>query len=213
MSRNKIETIFNILFKRFGEQHWWPGDTSFEIIIGAILTQGTNWNNVEKAIGNIKKEGLLDIDRFKDLKIEKIKYLVKPSGFYNVKAQRLKIFLSEFKKRFKKIEEMKEMEIEEIRQWLLSIKGIGKETADSIILYALNKPVFVVDAYTRRILKRHNLINGDEDYEIIRKIFEDNLPKDQKIYNEYHALLVKVGKDYCFKNNPYCEKCPLKIIF
>lgn len=212
MSNNKIKKIYDLLFDAFGNQHWWPGETDFEIIIGAILTQGTNWKNVEKAINNIKKEGLLEIDKFKDLKIQKIKRLIKPSGFYNVKGERLKNFIDGFKNKFQKIEDLKKLDIYELREWLLSIKGIGKETADSIILYALKKPVFVVDAYTRRILKRHSFINGNEDYEKIRKFFEDNLPKDERLYNEYHALLVKVGKEFCFKINPKCEKCPLNIL-
>ncbi len=212
MSRNKIRKIFDLLFERFGEQHWWPGETEFEIIIGAILTQGTNWNNVEKAINNIKEEGLLDIEKFKTLNIEKIKRLIKPSGFYNVKGERLKNFIDEFKNKFKSIDDMKKSGKNELREWLLSIKGIGKETADSIILYALRKPVFVVDAYTRRILERHRIIKGNEDYDEIQRIFEDNLPEDEKIFNEYHALLVKTGKEFCLKKNPRCKECPLNIL-
>lgn len=212
MSRNKIRKIFDLLFERFGEQHWWPGDTEFEIIIGAILTQGTNWNNVEKAINNIKEEGLLDINKFKDLKIQDVKRLIKPSGFYNVKGERLKNFIDEFKNKFKDIDDMKKLGKNELREWLLSIKGIGKETADSIILYALRKPVFVVDVYTRRILNRHNIIKGNEEYDEIRKIFEDNLPNDERIFNEYHALLVKIGKEFCLKKNPKCKECPLNIL-
>uniref|UniRef100_A0A7C4U7X3 Endonuclease III domain-containing protein n=1 Tax=candidate division WOR-3 bacterium TaxID=2052148 RepID=A0A7C4U7X3_UNCW3 len=212
MWENKIRKIYEILFKRFGEQHWWPGETDFEIIVGAILTQGTNWKNVEKSINNIKERGLLELEKFKNLSIEEIRELIKPSGFFNVKAKRLKNFLNEFSRRFRSIDEMKTMERDELRKYLLSIKGIGKETADSIILYALKKPIFVVDAYTRRILVRHNIIKGDEDYEYIRRLFEDNLPDDEKLFNEYHALLVKLGKEYCLKKKPLCSECPLNNI-
>jgi endonuclease-3 related protein len=212
MWENKIRKIYEILFKRFGEQHWWPGETDFEIIVGAILTQGTNWKNVEKSINNIKERGLLELEKFKNLSIEEIRELIKPSGFFNVKAKRLKNFLDEFSRRFRSIDEMKTMERDELRKYLLSIKGIGKETADSIILYALKKPIFVVDAYTRRILVRHNIIKGDEDYEYIRRLFEDNLPDDEKLFNEYHALLVKLGKEYCLKKKPLCSECPLNNI-
>jgi len=212
MWENKIRKIYEILFKRFGEQHWWPGETDFEIIVGAILTQGTNWKNVEKSINNIKERGLLELEKFKNLSIEEIRELIKPSGFFNVKAKRLKNFLNEFSRRFRSIDEMKTMERDELRKYLLSIKGIGKETADSIILYALKKPIFVVDAYTRRILVRHNIIKGDEDYEYIRRLFEDNLPDDEKLFNEYHALLVKLGKEYCLKKKPLYSECPLNNI-
>lgn len=210
---NKIIKIYSTLYKSFGPQHWWPGETSFEIMIGAILTQNTNWKNVEKAISNIKNKNLLDPFKLNSISNNELQTLIKPSGFYRLKAKRLKIFLEYFIKDFNgSIENMKKLDRDELRDYLLSIKGIGKETADSIILYALSKAIFVVDTYTQRILSRHNLIKLGEDYDLIQSIFHNTLPENVKLFNEYHALLVKIGKEFCFKNSPLCDKCPLKHI-
>lgn len=201
--------IYEHLFDRFGPQHWWPGDSPFEVMVGAILTQNTNWQNVEKAICNIKNADLLHPHKLLANK-EKIPELIRPSGFYKLKSRRLIAFLKYFVKRYGgNVKNFSRIKTDYLRNELLSITGIGPETADSILLYALNRPVFVVDTYTRRILMRHNLINQKTDYEEIQKFFEKNLPRDTKLYNEYHALIVRLGKEYCRKNEPLCDTCPI----
>jgi len=205
--------IYERLFDKFGPQHWWPGETPFEIMVGAILTQNTNWQNVEKAINNIKNSGLLDPKRLLANK-KKIPNLIRPSGFYQLKTNRLIEFLRYFVERYDG--EIKNFELKDtksLRDELLSIKGIGPETADSILLYALNRPVFVVDAYTRRFLFRHKLIDDDADYDEIQRLFEENIPRNTRLYNEYHALIVRLGKEYCKKNEPLCDICPLYNLF
>ena len=207
-----IRKIYDTLYETYGEQKWWPHDTVLEVAIGAILTQNTAWRNVEKAINNLKREGLLDGKKLLSVSDDKLKELIRPAGFYNQKAERLKSFLKYLYKKggcLKKIND----DTKKIRNELLQIKGIGKETADSILLYAMDRPVFVVDAYTRRVLKRHNIIKEKADYETIQSLFEQNLPKDVSLYKEYHALLVKLGKEHCRSRNPQCGTCPLKILF
>ncbi len=204
---NKIYSIYKILYRTFGTQHWWPGDTPFEVMVGAILTQNTAWKNVEKAINNLKKHDLLSPEKIYNTPTEEVAEIIKPSGFFNIKALRLKSLISFFIEDYQgKIKKMKEDE--NIREKLLSVSGIGKETADSILLYALNIPVFVVDAYTKRVLLRHNIIKEDSTYDEIQFIFTDALPEDVQIYNEYHALIVKLAKEYCRKK-PLCDNCPL----
>ena len=209
-----ILKFYQKLYRHFGPQHWWPGETPFEVMVGAILTQNTAWKNVERAIENLKKENALSPEEINKMNIEKLAQLIKPSGFYNLKAKRLKSFIERFMEDFHgDIQGMKKLEKHTLREWLLSIPGIGRETADSIILYAIEKPIFVVDAYTRRILSRHGFIKGDEDYDEIQEIFHRNLPVDTGLFNEYHALIVRLGKEYCRKKNPLCETCPLKDYF
>jgi len=205
--------MYERLFNNFGPQHWWPGDTPFEIMVGAILTQNTNWQNVERAINNIKKAGLLDPKKLLANK-KRIPSLIRPSGFYQLKTKRLIEFLRYFVERYDgEIKNFDDKDTKSLRDELLSIKGIGPETADSILLYALNRPVFVVDAYTRRFLLRHRLIGDDADYHKIQRLFEENLPRDTRLYNEYHALIVRLGKEYCKKNEPLCDICPLYNLF
>lgn len=190
--------IYNILLKEFGRQNWWPvksRDKKSEIIIGAILTQNTSWKNAEKALDNLEKENLISLAKIKDTNINKIKKLIRPSGFYNQKAERLKE-IAEFFFRNKPT-----------REQLLNLKGIGKETADSILLYAYNKPFFVIDAYTRRIMER--LGYKFESYEELQQLFMKALPKDYKTYKEFHALLVELAKRNCRKI-PVCEGCVLR---
>lgn len=206
-----ILKFYQKLYRHFGSQHWWPGETPFEVMVGAILTQNTAWKNVERAIENLKKENALSPEEINKMNIEKLAQLIKPSGFYNLKAKRLKSFIERFMEDFNgDIQGMKKLEKHTLREWLLSIPGIGRETADSIILYAIEKPIFVVDAYTRRIFSRHGFIKGDEDYDEIQEIFHKNLPVDTELFNEYHALIVRLGKEYCKKQNPLCETCPLR---
>ena len=214
MKADLILKFYQKLYRHFGPQHWWPGETPFEVMVGAILTQNTAWKNVERAIENLKRENALSPEEINKMNIEKLAQLIKPSGFYNLKAKRLKSFIERFMEDFNgDIQEMKKLEKHTLREWLLSIPGIGRETADSIILYAIEKPIFVVDAYTRRILSRHGFIKGDEDYDEIQEIFHKNLPVDTGLYNEYHALIVRLGKEYCRKKNPLCETCPLRDYF
>ncbi|AEF96824.1 endonuclease III domain-containing protein [Methanotorris igneus] len=203
--------IYHLLLSHFGYQNWWPAETRYEVVIGAVLTQNTSWKNVEKAIENLKKENLIDERKILEIDTEKLKKLIKPAGFYNIKAERLKNITHHIVKNYGSTENLAKLPIklEDLRKELLNVKGIGKETADSILLYALDRPIFVVDAYTKRIFSRLGVIEGGEEYDEIRHIFEENLPKDLKIYKEYHALIVELGKHYCKKRNPACEKCPL----
>ena len=158
MTRNRLTEIYNLLFERFGPQHWWPGETQFEIIVGAILTQNTNWTNVEKAISNLKGKDLLTPGKLYEVDTAKLAELIRPAGYFNIKAKRLKNFLVWFFKRYDgQLEELENVPVAKLREELLSIKGVGPETADSILLYALNKPTFVVDAYTARVAVRHHL--------------------------------------------------------
>ncbi len=211
--KNLLLEIYDRLYNRFGPQHWWPGESPLEIMVGAILTQNTNWQNVEKSIKNIKEAHLLEA-RLLLKNRKRIPELVKPSGFYRLKAQRLINFLKFFVNRYEgKVEELQRVKTERLRLELLAVPGIGPETADSILLYALNRAVFVVDAYTRRIFARHKIIGEKSKYEEIRQFFEENLPCDFRLYNEYHALLVKLGKIFCKKNEPLCNNCPLLPFF
>ncbi|MDD4893953.1 MAG: endonuclease III domain-containing protein [Candidatus Omnitrophica bacterium] len=209
----KLDLIYRRLYSFFGAQHWWPGDTPFEVMIGAMLTQNTNWLNVEKAIANLKKYKLLKPQALYKLPDKRLAELIRPSGYYNIKAKRLKSFLKFFID-FSggNIKNISHVPTPSLRRQLLAVKGIGPETADSMLLYALNRPVFVVDAYTKRILLRHRFIGPDADYDKIQNLFMKNLKSGVKLFNEYHALLVRLGKDFCLKNKPRCSGCPLKSI-
>lgn len=210
MINAKLREAYKLLYDRFGPQDWWPGETPFEVMVGAILTQNTNWGNVEKAIGNLKGQLLLDALKINSLGPDKLASLIKPAGYYNVKARRLKNLVFQYVKDFGgSVSPLKKLSLEDAREWLLSIKGVGFETADSILLYALEKPIFVVDAYTKRILVRHGLVSEEVGYAELQEVFMDNLEPDAVRFNEYHALVVRVGKEYC-KKNPRCTECPLK---
>ncbi len=209
----KLTDIYNRLYAHFGPQHWWPAENPFEVMIGAILTQNTAWSNVEKAIANLKRKKLLSPQKIERVHARHLAVLIKSSGFYNEKAKKLKAFIK-FLIGFcgGDINKLYPNGTEVLRKEFLKIKGIGEETADSILLYALNKPIFVVDAYTKRIFIRHRLISEDATYGEIQKFFMNNIPKRVKLFNEYHALIVQAGKNYCKKNNPLCEICPLKVV-
>jgi len=209
MKKNIFSEIFHRLYEVYGPQHWWPGDSPVEIAIGAILTQNTNWMNVEKAIENLKKKDLLDAKKLLSIEDDVLSDLIKPAGYYRIKTARLKNFLRWLVTKGG-FDRLRNKDVTELRNELLKIKGIGKETADSILLYALEKPIFVIDAYTRRILKRMGIIEAENmEYDEIRNLFESNLPRDVKLFNEYHALLVKLGKETCLKRNPQCTRCPI----
>jgi len=209
MKNKKLISIYNKLFKAFGPQHWWPGDTPFEVAVGAILTQNTNWGNVEKAINNLKKEKVLSAKAIHEMAANRLASLIQPSGYFNVKAKRLKAFISFLMKDYHgSMQRLKKEEMHSLRHKLLSVNGIGPETADSILLYALDIPIFVIDAYTKRVLSRHKILEHDEPYEKFQELFHSSLKKDGKLFNEYHALFVRVGKTFC-KTKPVCEMCPL----
>jgi endonuclease-3 related protein len=212
-SYNKILTdIFNTLYKAFGPQHWWPGETPFEVAVGAILTQNTNWVNVEKAINNLKNCTTLDAHFLHKMPHPKLASLIKPSGYFNIKAKRLKHFLAFLVNHYNgRIENMQNEDALMLRHQLLEVNGIGPETADSILLYALEKPFFVIDAYTKRVLAKHKIVSEEATYHEIQGLFHKNLPMDVKLFNEYHALFVMTGKHYC-KPKPRCEECPLRDI-
>lgn len=211
---NELKAIHQRLLKFYGPLHWWPGETPLEIMIGAILTQNTSWQNVVKAIQNIKKEGLLDVSALLAISEERLATLIRSSGYYNLKASRLKNFISYFYEKYRgSTEQLFSLEWKVLREELLAINGIGPETADSILLYAGGKPVFVIDAYTRRIFERHGYLNGKESYQDIQQFFMSYLPPQVSLFNEFHAQLVMVGKDYCLKNNPKCRICPLYPLF
>jgi len=201
---------FRLLIERFGSRGWWPGETPFEVMIGAILTQNTNWKNVEKAIANLKREGVLDPHALLDLSPARLAALIKPAGYFRVKAKRLRSFLEYFVDNYEgSARKMAKKELPALREELLGVNGIGPETADSILLYALRKEIFVIDAYTKRILSRHGLCAEDDCYDDMQALFMDRIERDVPLYNEYHALIVETGKDFC-RTNPRCEECPLK---
>ncbi len=201
--------IYKKLLSTFGKQGWWPGETPFEIIVGAILTQQTNWKNVERAIQNLKREKLLNPEALYKVSSSKIKKLIRPTIYYNQKTKKLKAFVKYLIEKYRgNLKALFNKKVSELRAELLSLHGIGKETADSIILYAAEKPIFVIDAYTKRIGKRLGLFDF-EDYEKIRNFFERNLPKSVYIYKEFHALLVELGKRFC-KRKPICDECPFR---
>ena len=206
-------SMYKKLYAHFGPRHWWPAKSAFEVTVGAILTQNTAWSNVEKAITNLKVKRLLSPAKIKQVNTKRLAALIRSSGFYNEKAKKLKAFvnfLSDFSGN--NLTKLRRRPTGDLRQELLRVKGIGPETADSILLYALGKPSFVVDAYTKRIFTRHKMIPEGAAYHEVQRFFTDNLPGDAKIYNEYHALIVETGKNYCKKNKPLCKICPLGLV-
>ncbi|MCK4293250.1 MAG: endonuclease III domain-containing protein [Planctomycetes bacterium] len=210
MITEQLTEIYKLLFESFGPQHWWPGETQFEIITGAILTQNTSWANVEKAIANLKSADRLMPEKLHSLDHSQLAELIRPAGYFNIKAKRLKSFLNWlFDNYHGQLTALEAMHTYHLRTELLAVKGIGPETADSILLYAFDRPIFVVDAYTARIAVRHHLIEPDADYEQLQDLFQSNLPQDVRLFNEYHALLVRLGKDLC-KPKPKCPACPLQ---
>ena len=206
-----MQKILDALLQHFGPQHWWPGDSPFEIAVGAILTQNTNWKNVAQAIENLKKADLLDAHSIDRLPLPELAELIRPAGYFRLKAKRLKNFVHWLVKRFDgSMAAMAAASPSTLREELLAINGIGPETADSILLYAAGKPTFVVDAYTHRIAVRHGWIEPEAGYDELKDHFESKLPDDVPTLNEMHALLVQVGKNYCRPREARCEQCPMK---
>ena len=208
-SNGDLTSVYHALYQRFGPQHWWPGDTPFEIVIGAILTQNTAWSNVSRAIDNLKQAGCLDPETLHRVSAAELAPLIRPSGYFRLKAARLKEFIDYlFRTYGGDPTQMLNKETLLLRKELLSIKGIGPETADSVILYAAQKPIFVVDAYTKRVFSRHGFFPENWGYDDIQLFFMNKLPRDVDLYNEYHALIVRLGKTYC-RTRPICDQCPL----
>jgi len=208
--REVLKGFYKALFSSFGPQGWWPGRTKFEVVVGAILTQNTNWKNVEKAIKNLKSRRLLNPQGMHDLSVHELAALIRPAGYFNVKAKRLKHFLNHLFDNYSgNLDGFFKRRTDVLREELLNINGIGPETADSILLYAANRPIFVIDAYTKRILLRHCMIKKHTDYHEMQRLFMENLVHDSPMFNEYHALIVKTGKDFCKTKEPLCSRCPL----
>jgi endonuclease III related protein len=205
-----LREVYERLLRAFGPQKWWPGDSPFEIIVGAVLVQNTAWRNVERAIENLRDAGLMQPQALYTLPEKELAELIRPAGYYQVKARRLRNLLRLVVERYDgSLDAMFRTDLETLREELLSVSGIGPETADAILLYAAEKPTFVVDTYTHRVLARHGWIGYDAGYHDIKDHFESSLPADAALYNEYHALMVRLGKDYCRKSGPMCEACPL----
>jgi endonuclease-3 related protein len=201
--------IYETLNAHFGDLHWWPGDSPFEVIVGAILTQNTAWRNVERAIFKLKLEGLLYPEGILKIDDRILADLIRQAGYYNIKTQRLKSFIRFLYEEYNgDLDNMFAEDLWYLRGELLKVKGIGEETADSILLYPGNKPIFIIDAYTRRILQRHDIIQRDVTYVEIQSLFMTHLPKSVPLYNQYHALLVNTGKYFCTRT-PRCDGCPL----
>lgn len=205
-----LDNFYQLLYQRFGPQYWWPAKTPFEVIVGAILTQNTSWANVEKAILNLRRASLLSPRKLYQVTIRKLARLIKPAGYFNIKARRLKNFINFLFSRYGgSLARMFNTDPWSLRAELLTIPGIGPETADSILLYAGDKPVFVIDAYTKRFLLRHNLIDADATYSAAQDIFLDNLQTDVGLFKEFHALIVRLAKEFC-KSTPHCQGCALE---
>ena len=206
----KLLRIFHRLYSDYGPQHWWPGDGPFETIVGAILTQNVSWNNAARAIDRLKQEGILCPAALREVAIEELASLIKSSGYFNVKAKKLKAFAEHLGKSYgDNLEEMLQQEPDTLRRELLSIYGIGEETADDIMLYAGGWPVFVIDAYTRRILERLHLVREGQTYAELQAFFHSHLPRDTRLFNEYHALLDHHAGVTCVRRDPRCADCSL----
>lgn len=208
----QLKEIYELLFEHFGPQHWWPGQTQFEIIVGAVLTQNTNWTNVEKAIANLKTANILNPEELHQMSNDELALLIRPAGYFNIKAKRLKNLIDWLFENYNGcLEDLENINTSILREELLGVSGIGPETADSILLYVFNKPVFVVDAYTARIMARHGLIEPPFGYQELQELFTYNLDEDVQMFNEFHALLVQVGKGFC-RPKAKCENCPLNTL-
>lgn len=202
--------MFNFMLDHFGPQQWWPGETAIEIMVGAVLTQNTNWTNVEKAIDNLKRNNFLSVESMNNMSSTLLARCIRSAGYFNIKATRLKNLIGFIMEKYDgDIACLLKEDTNELRKGLLSISGVGPETADSILLYAANRPVFVIDAYTYRILNRHGLVAEQASYNGLQDLFMDNLPEDEELFNEFHALIVRTGKEYCRKR-PLCNACPLE---
>ena len=204
-----LQDFYDRLFERFGPQHWWPGESDVEIVVGAILTQNTSWTNVEYAIDNLKRDQLLDWRSLRDIDDTALAERIRPAGYYNLKTRRLRNFVNWLWTRHDgDLTPLRRAPLADARAQLLGVNGIGPETADSILLYALEHPIFVIDAYTGRLLRRHGLVNEKATYGEMQAMFHDRLPHDVATFNEYHALIVRLAREHC-RVRAECAKCPL----
>ncbi len=200
--------IYQKLLDHYGTRDWWPAESPFEVVIGAILTQNTNWNNVEKAMTNLRQADALTVDAIMNLTLAELEQLIRPSGFFRQKAERLHLFCRYLLDQYQgDLKYLFDQDLNLVRNELLKLKGIGPETADSMLLYAGQRPSFVVDAYTNRLFGRLGVLSGKEKYTTVRDLFMSHLPEDIQLYNEYHALIVIHCKDFCRKR-PLCNNCP-----
>jgi endonuclease III related protein len=207
---SRLLQIYQRLLDAFGPQHWWPAETPFEVMVGAVLVQNTNWQNVKKAIENLRQADLLEPHALLAVPVEELEALIRPAGYFRIKAGRLRSLLRYFVEQYDgSLEAMFGRPLDVLREELLAVHGIGPETADSILLYAGQLPAFVVDAYTHRVFARHGWIEYEADYHAIQDYFQSGLPDDVPLWNEYHALLVHLGKHFCHKTRPLCAECPL----
>jgi len=208
---NPFLRVYDRLYSHYGPQGWWPAETSIEMMVGAVLTQNTNWGNVEKALTNLKEARLLSFADLLAMEVDELAEYIRPSGYYNIKARRLKNLFQMIESKYEgELTFFFEDNLEDSRENLLKVKGVGPETADAILLYAAEKPVFVIDTYTHRVFSRHHLVEEDTDYFSLQQEFMDNLPEDTLLFNEFHALIVMVAKEFCKKKNPRCSDCPLQ---
>jgi endonuclease-3 related protein len=205
-----LQWVYERLYRHFGPQHWWPGETPFEVMVGAILTQNTAWSNVEKAIANLRANNALNAEAIAAAPLAQLAEWLRPSGYFNVKAERLQRFCRWLLEPGRR-QQLEQLATDELRHALLSVKGVGRETADDMVLYAFDRPVFVIDAYTRRLFSRLGLITGEEGYETLRALVEEAFGRSQEqtaLFNKFHALIVAHAKEYCRKR-PLCRGCPL----
>jgi endonuclease-3 related protein len=205
-----LQWVYERLYRHFGPQHWWPGETPFEVMVGAILTQNTAWSNVEKAIANLRANNALNAEAIAAAPLAQLAEWLRPSGYFNVKAERLQHFCRWLLEPGRR-QQLEQLATDELRHALLSVKGVGRETADDMVLYAFDRPVFVIDAYTRRLFSRLGLITGEDGYETLRALVEEAFGRSQEqtaLFNEFHALIVAHAKEYCRKR-PLCRGCPL----
>ncbi len=205
--RAQLMSLYRGLLDLYGEQSWWPADSPFEVAVGAVLTQNTSWSNVERAIDRLKETDTLDCDAILSLPTGQLAELIRPAGYYNLKAQRLRN-LCDYLRSIGGLDALSRLPPSQAREGLLGVKGVGPETADDILLFGLDVPVFVIDAYTRRLLQRQGMARGDEPYEVLREGFEQALPAEPDLFKEYHALIVEHAKQACRKR-ALCAKCGL----
>jgi len=207
---NCYHEAYDLLYSHFGSQDWWPGETPLEVMVGAVLTQNTNWKNVEKAIENLRQAGMLGYPQLLELPVDQLAEYIRPSGYYNLKAKRLHNLLEMINTSYNgRLDYFLEDDMGSARENMLNVTGVGPETADSILLYACGHPVFVIDTYTHRVFSRHNLVEEETDYYTMQALFMDHLPEDVQLFNEFHALIVLVAKQFCKKTDPLCRQCPL----
>jgi endonuclease-3 related protein len=208
---NLFLRVYDRLYAHYGPQNWWPGETELEVLVGAVLTQNTNWGNVEKAMANLKNGCHFSFSGLHEIDIEVLAEYIRPAGYYNIKARRLKNLFQMIVDEYEgELSFFFEDSLDESRENLLRVKGVGPETADAILLYAAKKPIFVIDTYTHRVFSRHGIVEEDTDYYSLQQEFMDSLPEDVPFFNEYHALIVAVAKEFCKKKKPRCSNCPLQ---